>query len=76
MLVSETTINTNSLPEAMTAYIAEHLKDKKMDQALMVITGTGGITYEIKSAGKQYVFSGEGHFLQIKEAEAAGQEKE
>lgn len=73
VISSETEINTNSLPEAMTAYIADHLKDKKLGKAEMVVTTTGSITYEIEIEGKNYIFDGAGQFLKTEEEE--GDEK-
>jgi hypothetical protein len=67
VLSSETEINVNSLPEAMTAYIAENLKDKKIEDAEMVITASGGITYEIEIEDKDYIFDGAGKFINIEE---------
>lgn len=69
VISSETEINTNSLPEAMTAYIAEHLNNKKIDKAEMVVTATGSITYEVEIEHQDYVFDGAGKFLKIEKEE-------
>ena len=66
---SETEINVNSLPEAMTSYIASHLKGKKIDEAVMGTTRSREITYEIEVEGKDYIFDGSGNFLKTEEPE-------
>jgi|GEM_PF-4885434 len=70
VISSETEVNSNSLPEAMTAYIAEHLKGKKIEKAEMIVTATGSITYEIEIGDQDYIFDGAGKFLKIEEEEA------
>jgi len=74
VISSETEINTNSLPEAMLAYISEHLQNKKIDEAEMVATATGNITYEIEVEGKDYIFDGTGKFLKIEEEDGDAEE--
>jgi len=66
---SETEINVNSLPESMTKYIASHFQGKKIDEAVMTVTRSGGITFEIEVEGKDYVFDGSGNFLKIEQPE-------
>ena len=65
ILSSKTEINTSSLPEAMLAYISSKLNGKKTGQAIMSVSETGNIEYEIELEGKQYVFDGSGNFLRI-----------
>lgn len=74
VISSETEINTNSLPEAMSAYVSDHMRDKKITKAQMVVTATGSITYEIEIEGKDYIFDGTGKFLKTEEEE--GDEKD
>jgi hypothetical protein len=68
---SETEINVNSLPETMTNYIASNLNGKKIDEAVMGLTASGGITYEIEVEGKDYIFDGSGNFLKTEETEVS-----
>lgn len=67
ILSSKTEINTNSLPEAMLAYISSKLNGKKTGKAVMSASETGNIAYEIEVEGKQYIFDGSGNFLKIEE---------
>ncbi len=67
---SETSVNSNSLPEGVLQYAKENLAGKTIEQAQMVVTAEGSITYEIEVEGKDYVFSGDGKFLKMEEPEA------
>ncbi|HZV43195.1 MAG TPA: hypothetical protein VFF90_01890 [Saprospiraceae bacterium] len=53
----------------MTNYIASHFQGKKIDEAVMTVTRSGGITFEIEVEGKDYVFDGSGNFLKIEQPE-------
>ena len=66
---SETSVNSNSLPEGVLQYVKDNLAGKTIDQAYMVVTAQGSITYEIEVEGKDYVFGGDGKFQKIEEPE-------
>ena len=66
---SETEINVNSLPESMTSYISSHFQGKKIDEAVMNVTRSGGITFEVEVEGNDYIFDGSGNFLKTEEPE-------
>jgi len=70
VLVSESTVQQNSLPEGVNQYIADHLQGKKIDHAQMVLTTSGVLTYEVEVEGQEYIFSGDGKFKEIEKAEA------
>ena len=63
VVLAETGLNPNSLPEGVLNYINANLKDKTIESAKMVITTAGSITYEIRVEGKDYIFSGDGTFM-------------
>lgn len=70
VISSETDIQSNSLPEAALNYISQNLNGKKIEEAEMITTATGSITYEIEAEGKEYLFDGSGNFIKIEEEEA------
>ena len=60
---SETDINAQELPSNTAAYVNEHYKGKRIDEAEKVTKADGTISYEVEVDGKEVVFDSAGNFL-------------
>jgi hypothetical protein len=60
---TETEINVNDLPAAVTAYMNKNVAGKKISEASKIIDAAGKVTYEAEAGGTDYIFDEAGNFI-------------
>jgi hypothetical protein len=63
VIEAETSISINDLPEAILAYMKEHYKEKKIEEAAKILKPNGDINFEAEIAKKDIVFDANGKFI-------------
>ena len=70
---TETEIKVNELPQLIKAYMAEHVKGKKIREAAIIHKQDGSVVYEAEAQNADYLFDAKGNLLKI---EKEGEEKD
>ena len=62
---TETGIKSDELPQSIKAYMAEHVKGKKISEAAIIHKQDGSVVYEAEASDTDYLFDANGKLLKM-----------
>jgi len=72
--LTETEIDADALPKAVTDYIHKNMPGKKISEAMRVMASNGTVTYEVNVDKTDYLFDAAGHYTGMEKEESGEDE--